>query len=172
MAASGDPRQQYSADVNGHRHHWPILHIRAGLHNGTQPLRLRADLHIRELKHGRCGNGHIQAHRDLRVGQDSAHNGSMRPKSLREAGEYTGQSEVPYVCAGAMPGLNEWAMERRGGMARTAVRCLPGRPLARVILTSVLSQAGELAYIGSFIPYLGLCPTVGRSASPEGGTGG
>ena len=108
----------------------------------------------------------------LRVGQDSAHNGSMRPKSLREAGEYTGQPEVPYVCAGAMPGLNEWAMERRGGMARTAVRCLPGRPLARVILTSALSQAGELAYIGSFIPYLGLCPTVGRSASPEGGTGG
>ena len=96
----------------------------------------------------------------------------MRPKSLREAGEYTGQPEVPYVCAGAMPGLNEWAMERRGGMARTAVRCLPGRPLARVILSSALSQAGELAYIGSFIPYLGLCPTVGRSASPEGGTGG
>ena len=50
-------------------------------------------------------------------------------------------------------------------------RCLPSRPLARIILTSALSQAGELAYIGSFIPYLGLCPTVGRRASPEGGSG-
>ena len=88
-----------------------------------------------------------------------------------ENGERPGRLELPYGYGGAMPTLNEWAMYRLGRMARSAMRCLPGPHLARVILPVALRHAGESAYLGAYLPDLGLRPTVGRSAPPEGGTG-
>ena len=78
-----------------------------------------------------------------------------------ENGERPGRLELPYGYGGAMPTLNEWAMYRLGRMARSAMRCLP----------VALRHAGESAYLGAYLPDLGLRPTVGRSAPPEGGTG-
>ena len=96
----------------------------------------------------------------------------MLLKSRMGANECTGQLELPYGCAGAMPGLEEWEMDRRGEMVRSAVRCRPGRHLARAVLPGALRHAGEAAYIRCDLLGLGRRPTGGRSALPEGGTGG
>ena len=48
------------------------------------------------------------------------------------ANECAGELALPYGYAGAMPGLNRWAMDRQGEMVRSAVRRRPpGRPEAR-----------------------------------------
>ena len=68
----------------------------------------------------------------------------MHAKGRKTAGQCAG---LPYGCA-AMPGLHEWAMDRRGETPRSAVRCQ------------------------HCLPDLSGRPTEERSALPEGGIGG
>ena len=109
---------------------------------------------------------------DLRTVRTQAYTCTMLPRSRKEAGECTGRLVEPYGYAGAMPGLKEWVMDRRGEMVRSAVRCRPGPHLASAVLPGALRHAGEAAYIRCGLPDLGCRPREGRSASPEGGSCG
>ena len=80
----------------------------------------------------------------------------------KEPGECTGRLELPYGYAGAMPGLKEWVMDRRGEMVRFAVRCRPGPHLASAVLPGALRHAGEAAYIRCGLPDLGCRPREGE----------
>ena len=71
---------------------------------------------------------------------------TMLPKSRMGANECAGQLALPYRYAGAMPGVNEWAMHRLDEMVRSGVRCRPGRHLIRAVLPGALRRAGEAAY--------------------------
>ena len=61
--------------------------------------------------------------------------------------ECAGQLALPYGYAGAMPGVNRWAMDRGDEMVRSAVRRRPGRHLGRAVLPGTLRHAGEATYI-------------------------
>ena len=69
----------------------------------------------------------------------------MRAKSRMGASECAGDLALPYGYAGAMPGLREWAMDRRSEVVRSAVRCWPGLRLARAVLPGALRHASEAA---------------------------
>ena len=88
----------------------------------------------------------------------------MLPKIRLGANECTEQLVLPYGCAGAMLGLNGWAMDRRGERVRSAVRRRLGRHLTRAVLPGALSNAGGAAYIRGDLPDLRRRPPEGRSA--------
>ena len=95
----------------------------------------------------------------------------MRTKSRKAAGQRAWQLELPYGYV-AMPCLHEWAMDRRGEMARSAVRCRSGLRLARAVLSGSLEHASGAASMRGDLLDLRRRPAEGRSALPEGGTGG
>ena len=88
-----------------------------------------------------------RARLDLRAMQACTYTCAMLTESLEGVGECTGQIELPYGCVGAMPGLDGWPMDRRGGMARLVVRCRSGRHLSHGLLLGVPGHAGEAAHI-------------------------
>ena len=88
----------------------------------------------------------------------------MLPKSRMGANECAGELALPYGYAGAMPGLNRWAMDRLGEMVRSAVRRRPGPHLARAVLPGALRHAGEAAYIRGALLDPRRLPTEGKSA--------
>ena len=57
-------------------------------------------------------------------------------------------------------------------MVRSAVRCRTDRHLTRAVLPGALRHAGKAAYVRGDLTDLRRRPTKGRSALPEGGTGG
>ena len=94
--------------------------------------------------------------------QVHAYTYTMLSKSLKEAGEGTGQLELPYCYAGVTPGLNGWRLDRRGGIVHSTVRCGAGRRRLGAVLP--LKHASEAAYIPGDLPDLRCRPTKERCA--------